>query len=134
MAMDSVSPVMSPAPLTTLSRPPETTPSARESAAQENDARRTAESVSGASPAAQGRAEDTSGPVSAGTRVQVVAAPDAEGSLREAASQISRASSGSESSAALRNASEAYQSEASARDAMARQQQNNGATSVDVMA
>jgi hypothetical protein len=134
MAIDSISPVMSASPLTTLSRPPETTPSARESAAQENDSRRIAESVSGASPAAQGRPEDTSGPVSAGTRVQVVASPDAEGSLREAASQISRASSGSDSSAALRNASEAYQSEASARDAMARQQQNNGATSVDVMA
>jgi hypothetical protein len=134
MAIDSVSPIMAPAPLTTLSRPPETTPNARESAAQENDARRIAESVSGASPAAQGRPEERSGPVSAGTRVQVVATPDVEGSLREAASQIARASSGPDSSAALRNASEAYQSVANARDAIARQEQNNGVRGIDVMA
>jgi hypothetical protein len=134
MAIDSISPVMSASPLTSLSRPPETTPNARETAAQENDARRTAESVSGASPAVQGRAEENSGPVASGTRVQVVANTDTEGSLREASSQISRASSGPESSAALRNASEAYQNEASARDAIAKQQQNNGATSVDILA
>jgi hypothetical protein len=134
MAIDSVSPIMSPSPLTTLSRPPETTPDARETAAQENDARRIAESVSGASPAAQGRPEENSGPVSVGTRAPIVASPDAEGSLREAASQIVRASEGPDSSAALRNASEAYQSEASARDAIAQQQKNNGATSVNVMA
>jgi len=125
---------MAASPLTTLSRPPETTPDARETASQENDARRIAESVSGASPAAQGRPQESSGPVSEGTRTQVVAAPDTEGSLREAASQIARASSSADTSAAVRNASEAYQAQASARDAMARQQQNNGATSVDVMA
>jgi hypothetical protein len=125
---------MSASPLTSLSRPPETTPNARETAAQENDARRTAESVSGASPASQGRPEDSSGPVASGTRVQVVATPDTEGSLREASSQIARASSGPESSAALRNAAEAYQNEASARGDIAKQQQNNGATSIDVMA
>ncbi len=134
MAIDSVSPIMAPSPLTSLSRPQETTPDARETAAQENDARRIAESVSGASPAAQSRPEENSGPVSEGTRVQITAAPDAEGSLREAASQIARASSGPDTSAALREASQAYQSEASARDAIAQQQQNNGATSVNVMA
>jgi hypothetical protein len=125
---------MSASPLTSLSRPPETTPNARETAAQENDARRNAESVSGASPASQGRPEQSSGPVGTGTRVQVVATADTEGSLREASSQIARASSGPESSAALRNASEAYQSEATARDTIARQQQNNGATGIDIMA
>ena len=139
MAIDSISPVMSASPLTSLSRPPETTPNARETAAQENDARRNAEAVSGASPAALARPEQNAGPrrtrvLRAGTRAQVVATPDAEGSLREASSQIARASSAPESSAALRSASEAYQSEASARDTIARQQQNNGATSVDVMA
>jgi len=134
MAIDSVSPIMSSSPLTSLSRHPESTPDARETAAQENDARRIAESVSGASPAAQARPEESSGPVSAGTRVQITAAPDTEGSLREAASQIARASSGPDTSAALREASQAYQTEASARDAMAQQQQNNGATSVNVMA
>jgi hypothetical protein len=133
MAIDSVSPVMSASPLTSISRPPETTASARESAAQENDARRVAESVRGAAPAVQGRPEESSGP-SAGTRVQVIATPDAEGSLREAASQIARASASADSSAALRRASEAYQRVSSARQAMASQEQNNGATSVDVMA
>ena len=133
MAIDSVSPVMSASPLTSLSRPPETTPDARETAAQENDARRTAESVSGAAPAVQAGPENNAAP--AETRVPVVATPDTEGSLREAASQIARASSaGPDSSAALRNASEAYQSEAAAQDALARQQQNNGATSIDMMA
>jgi len=134
MAIDSVSPIMSPSPLTSLNRPPETTPDARETAAQQNDARRVAESVSGASPAALSRPEETSGPVSIGTRAPIVATPDAEGSLREAASQIARSSSGPDSSAALREASEAYQSQASARDAIAQQQKNNGATSINVMA
>lgn len=125
---------MSAAPLTTLSRPPETTPDAREAAAQETDARQVAQSVSGASPAAQGRPEDASGPVSTGTRVAVNPAPDAEGSLREASAEIARASNGPDTSAALRSASEAYQSQAAARDTIAQQQQNNGATGVDVMA
>jgi hypothetical protein len=134
MAIDSISPVMSASPLTSLSRPPETTPNARETAAQENDARRNAEAVSGASPAALARPDQNAGPAQSGTRAEVVATPDTEGTLREASSQIARASSGPESSTALRSASEAYQSEAAARDTIARQQQNNGATSVDVMA
>jgi hypothetical protein len=124
---------MSASPLTTISRPPETTPSARESAAQENDARRVAESVRGAAPSAQARPQESSGP-SAEMRSQVVATPDTEGSLREAASQIARASASADSSAALRSASEAYQGVSSARQAMASREQNNGATSVDVMA
>jgi hypothetical protein len=134
MAIDSISPVMSASPLASLNRPPETTPNARETAAQENDARRNAEAVSGASPAAQERPAQSAGPSSVGTRVPVVATADTEGSLREASSQIARASSGPESSAALRNASEAYQGEAAARDAVAKQQQNNGETSIDVLA
>ena len=134
MAIDSISPVVAAAPLTSLSRPPETTPNARETAAQENDARRNAEAVSGASPSSQGRPEQNAGPVASGTRVPVVATPDTEGSIREASSQIARASSGPESSAALRNASEAYQSQASARETIARQQQNNGATSINILA
>jgi hypothetical protein len=134
MAIDSISPVMSAAPLTSLNRPPETTPNAREAAAQENEARRNAEAVSGASPAAQARPEQNAGPVASGTRVPVVATPDTEGSLREASSQIARASSGPSSSAALRNASEAYQSEAAARETIARQQQNNGVTGINILA
>ncbi len=126
MAIDAISPVMSAAPLTTLSRPPETAPRARESAAQENDARRIAESVSGASPAAQGRPQEASGPTSTGTRVQVVASPDSEGSLRESQLQLARSSSAPESTAAARAASEAYQAQASARESLSQQQRGNG--------
>ena len=117
-----------------MSRPQETTPNARESAAQENSALRNAESVSGASPAVQSRPEEASSQVSTGTRSQVVATPDTEGSLREAQAQIARASSGSESTAQARAASEAYQSQASARSELAQAQQNNGATGIDIMA
>jgi hypothetical protein len=134
MAIDAVSPVMSASPLTTISRPPETTPDAREAAAQENDARQVAQSVSGASPAAQGRAEEASGPVSPGTRVPVVATPDTETALQQSSAEIVRASNGPDSGAAARAASEAYQSQATAREDMARQQQGNGATGIDVMA
>lgn len=134
MAIDAVSPIMSASPLTTISRPPETTPDAREAAAQDNEARQVAASVSGASPAVQGRPEESPGPVSPGTRVPVAATPDTETSLRESSSEIARASNGPDTSAALRNASEAYQSQAAARDDLARQQQGNGATGVDVMA
>jgi len=106
MAIDAISPVMS--------------------AAQENDARRVAESESGASPAAQGRPEEASGPTSAGTRVQVVASPDSEGLLRESALQLARSSSGPESTAAARSASEAYQAQAAAMQNLAQQQRGNG--------
>jgi hypothetical protein len=132
MAINSTSPIMSTGPLTTLSRPPETTPNAREAAAQENDARRIAEASSGASPAVQTRPEENSG--SSSTRVQIVATPDTEGTLREAQSQIARASSGPDSSAALRQASEAYQSQAMARQNLAQQQQDNGVRRIDIMA
>jgi hypothetical protein len=134
MAIDSISPIMSASPLTTISRPPETTPDAREAAAQENDARQVARSVGGASPAALGRPEEEPGPVSPGTRVPVVATPDSEAVLQQSSAEIARASSAPDTSAALRSASEAYQSQATAREDIARQQQGNGATRMDVMA
>jgi len=134
MAIDAISPVVSAAPLTTISRPPETTPRARETAAQENDARRIAESVSGASPAALGRPEEASGPTSTGTRAQIVASADSEGSLREAHAQLARASSGPESTASARTASEAYQTQASAMENLAQQQRGNGSQGVNIMA
>lgn len=139
MAIDSVSaisPIMAAAPLTTLSRPPETTPDARETAAQENDSRRTAEAVSGASPAHLAGPEETSASTSVGTRENIVAAPsDTEGSLREAASQIAQLSTSDETtSTQIRIASAAYQAEASARSDIAQQREGNGARSVDVLA
>ena len=134
MAIDSISPVMSAAPLQNLSRPPETTANAREAAAQENDARTVARSVSGASPAAAGNPEQAPGPVQTGTIVQVPASPDAETTLRQSSAEIARASSGQDTGAAQRTASEAYQAQANAQQDIARQQQGNGATSIDVMA
>ena len=125
-------------------RLPRTTPDAREAAAQENDARRVAEAVSGASPAYIGTVsqsylsgpQNTSVPVSVGTRVPVVpVAADVEGSLREASMQIARAYARSEPSPAdMRAGSEAYRAEAAARDELARQQQGNGTRTMDVMA
>ena len=134
MAIDAVSPVMSTSPLTTISRPPETTPDAREAAEQENDARQVAQSVSGASPASLGRPEEAAGPVSPGTRMPVVATPDTEAALQQSSAEIVRASNEPDSNAALRTASEAYQSQATAREDLARQQQGNGATRIDVLA
>jgi hypothetical protein len=125
MAADSISsaaPIMAASVMQYRSRPPETTPDARESAAQENDARRTAEAVSGAAPA------------SVGTRLQIVPAPnDAEASLQASSSQIARAQSGAEQQN-VRAASEAYQSQAAAQSQITQQEQANGSQSVNVMA
>ena len=117
-------------------RPPETTPDARETARQENDARRSAQATSGASPAYLAGPQDTSATAAVGTRENVVAVPnDAEGSLQRASSQIARAYSGGEPTPAdMRAASEAYRAEAAARDDLARQQQGNGTRTTDVLA
>lgn len=133
-SISGISPVMAAAPLSTMSRPPETTPDARESAAQENDARRTAEAVRGASPAMLAAPEQST--ASVGTRVDVVPeANNSELSLQRASSEISRSYQGGEPSASeMRAASEAYRAEAAARDQMAQQQQQGGARSADVLA
>ncbi len=147
MAIDSISAVnaaMSLSPLSALGRPSVTTPSAGEGAAQANNAQRTAESTRGVSPASASAVsqqylsgpQNTSVPALASNRVSAASASNApEESIRAAASQIARASSAPESNAAsTRAASEAYQAEASARNTITQQQQNNGATSVNVMA
>ena len=127
-SISSASPIMSAHLVTQPSRPPETTPTAQESASQQNDARRVAASGSGASPAT------LTGPES--PRSSIVAVPnDAEGSLQTASSQVSRAYQGGEPSAsAMRSASEAYQAEASARNDLASQQQGNGTRNLDITA
>jgi hypothetical protein len=72
----------------------------------------------------------------AGTRVSVrPVANDVEGSLREASAAISRAASaGEQAPADQRAAAEAYNAQAVARDELARQQQGNGARTLDVLA
>jgi NADH dehydrogenase/NADH:ubiquinone oxidoreductase subunit G len=133
-AVSSISPVINRAMQT--SRPPETTPDAVQSAAQENDARRTAEASRSASPSYLAGAEDTRAPASVGTRENVTpVARDAETTLQNSVSQISRAYAGGETTPAdTRAASEAYRAEASARDQLAAQQQGNGTRTVDVLA
>ncbi len=120
------------APMTTISRPPETTPDARESAAQENDARRTSEAVQGAAPSTLAGPDQATSSV--GTRQNVVpASNDSQLSLERASAEISRAYQGGEPTASqMRAASEAYRSEAAAQDQVALQQQQGG-RSADVM-
>jgi len=124
--MDAISPVMSASPLSTISRPQETTPRAQEALAQENDATRIAQSVSGASPAAQARPEQSAGPTNAGTRTQIAAEPDTEGALRESQAQLARASEAPQNTSTARAASEAYQAQASAMANLTQQQRGNG--------
>jgi len=103
-SVSSVSPIMSRAPLTRPEPPVETTPEPR---VEERE-----------------------------TRVSVrPVANDAEGSLREASAAISRAASaGEQAPADQRAAAEAYNAQAVARDELARQQQGNGARTLDVLA
>jgi hypothetical protein len=117
------------------SRPPETTPEAREAASQENDARRTAAAESGASPAYLAGPQESSSPSAVGTRVYVQASADTETTLRASSAEISRAYAGSETSAAdMRSASEAYQAASAARSDMARQQQGDGSQGINILA
>jgi hypothetical protein len=139
MAIDSissVSPIMAQSAMVRMDRPQETTPDARETAVQENDARRTSTAVSGASPAYQAANTQASNPSTVGTQVNVTpVANDAEGSLREASAQISRASqAAAQTPVDQRTASQAYNAEAGARDELAKQQQGNGTQTLDVLA
>ncbi len=126
--------VLSFASITRISRPPEVTPDAREALRQESDARRVAESVSGASPAYLSGPEAQAAPVSVGTRSTIVAVPtEPQGAMETAKAEISRAySEGETTPADLRNAAEAYRVEAAARDELARREQGYGARTVDV--
>jgi hypothetical protein len=116
-------------------RSPEVAPDARESAAQENDARRVAESVSGASPAyLRGPDGQTTTTAAVGTRVNVVPVPtDPAGSLERAGREIERAyASGSPTPEEMRAAEEAYRVQAGAQDDLARRAQADGARSLDI--
>jgi hypothetical protein len=138
MAIDSISAnssIMAPSALAQTSRPPETTPTPQESAAQENDSRRTAEAVQGAAPATLAGPDELNSTV--GTRMNVVPASNDNGSvIQQAESEVSRAYAGGQPSAAeMRAASDAYQTEAAAAGQMAQQQQQQGGVrSMDVLA
>jgi hypothetical protein len=138
MPIDSISAnssIMSPSAISRMSRPPETTPSAREAAAQENEPRRTAEAVQGAAPATLAGPDELNNTV--GTRLNVVPASNDNGSMiQQAESQVSRAYAGGQpTSAEMRAASEAYQTETAAATQMAQQQQQQGGVrTTDVLA
>jgi hypothetical protein len=103
-----------------MDRPQETTPDARTTAVQENDARQTTTAASAAAPA--------------GTQVNTTpVANNAEANLQAASAQISRASQ-AQTPADLRAASQAYNAEAGARDELAKQQQGNGTQTLNVLA
>ncbi len=136
-SISSIASALNGAALSNMSRPPETTPDARETAAQENDARRQAEAVSGAAPATLvGQASSAStalqGPeeasASVGTRVNVVPASNSTtNTIEQSARQISRSyAEGQPSAAEMRAASEAYQAESQAASQQAVQQQQQG--------
>lgn len=133
-SVSSISPVIS-RPMQ-ISRPPETTPDAVQSASQENDARRTAAASSSASPSYLEGPADTRAASGVGTRENVSpVAQDTETTLQNSTAQISRAYAGGEPTPSdTRAASEAYRAEASAQDQLAGQQQGNGTRTVDVLA
>ncbi len=128
-SISSISPSVAASPLSTLSRPPETTPTASEAVAQEGDALRELEANAAAAASAT-PAQNQAGPTNV---VPVSSNPELQ--YQQASSQISEAAAGgSPSPAELRAASAAYQAEASARDQMAQQQHQGGARTLDILA
>ncbi len=115
-------------------RSPDTAPDARQTADQERDARRIAESVSGASPAYLRGPEEQPVATTVGTRVNVVpVATDPAGSLDRAGQEIERAyASGSPTPGEMRAAEEAYRVQAGARDDLSERAQAEGARSLDI--
>ena len=158
MAIESISQATGATRLTFVSRPPETIADARESAAQRNDSRRLAESLSGASPAYLSGPLNTTVPVSTGTYQPPVPAPSTveisrPGALTQAAEQAPASTTGQAqqvgqtaqpapggagetASSALRSATEAYRAESLSRaeETRRQQQQASGAQSLNIMA
>ena len=132
--VSSISPISNPSPMQQISRPPETTPTAVESARQENEARRTSEAESGASPAYLAGPMEQGVQGGVGTRTQVVPVEnDVQGTLQRASSELSQTPS-TPTSEEMRRASDAYQAQAVAQNEQARQREGNGTRTLDVMA
>jgi hypothetical protein len=115
-------------------RSPDVAPDASETVRQESDARRVAESVSGASPAYLTGPDHRPVAAGVGTRTEVVAvATDPAGSLEQAGREIERAyASASPAAADLIAAEQAYRAQAAARDDLALRAQAGGARSLDI--
>ncbi len=113
-------------------RSPDVTPDASETARQESDARRVAESVSGASPAYLRGPDNQPASAGVGTRSQIVATmADPAGSLEQAGREIERASA-SPAAADQIAAERAYQAQARAGDDLALRAQAEGAKALDI--
>ncbi|MGA2615842.1 MAG: hypothetical protein ABSG38_20575 [Spirochaetia bacterium] len=115
-------------------RPPDPPPDAREAVEQQNDARRIAEADRGASPQYVNAPQQTDagggGRVDAGAVVN-----DPEGSIQRAQTLIQDVNAnGAPSEAETRRAAEAYQAASTAQSDLARQQQGQGARTMDVLA
>jgi hypothetical protein len=117
-----------------MHRSPDVAPDAPAAVQQESDARRVAESVSGASPAYLTGPDNQ--PVSAGvgTRTEVVvSSADPAGSLEQAGREIERAYASAAPAAVDQIAAEqAYRAQAEARDALALRAQADGAKALDI--
>ncbi|HET6485577.1 MAG TPA: hypothetical protein VFH83_04105 [Spirochaetia bacterium] len=117
-----------------ISRPPETTPTAVESARQESDAVRTAPAQSGASPAYLAGPAEQGVQGGVGTRTPVIPVEnDVEGSLQRASSELSRTPP-APTSEEMRRASDAYQAQAAAQNEQAQRREGDGTRTLDVMA
>jgi hypothetical protein len=119
-----------------MHRSPDVAPDAPETVRQESDARRVAESVSGASPAYLTGPDNRPVTDEVGTRTGVVAtAADPAASLEQAGRQIERAyASASPPAPDVIAAEQAYQAQAAARDDLAQRAQAGGARSLDITA
>jgi hypothetical protein len=117
-----------------MHRSPDVAPEAPEVVQQGSDARRVAESVSGASPAYLTGPDNQPVTAGVGTRTEVVAtSADPAGSLQQAGREIERAYAAASPAAVDQIAAEqAYQAQARARDDLALRAQAEGAKALDI--
>jgi len=123
------------------SRPSDPLPDARQAVEQQNDANRIAEADRGASPQyvnapqTNAAAQETNAAPPGGGRVDAGAVVnDPEGSIQRAQALIQTVNSnGAPSEAETRRAAEAYQAASSAQTQIARQQQGQGAQTLNVL-
>lgn len=117
-----------------MHRSPEVAPEASETVRQGSDARRVAESVSGASPAYLTGPDNQPVAAGVGTRTSIVVMPaDPAASLEQAGREIERAYASAAPAAVDQIAAEqAYRAQAEARDVLALHAQAEGAKALDI--
>ena len=117
-------------------RPQDPAPDARQALEQQNDAQRIAEAAQGASPQYVNAPQGADGGQTGGGRVDAGAVVnDPEGSIQRAQTIIQSVNSdGAPTEAETRRAAEAYQAASTAQSELTRQQQREGARTMDVLA